>query len=304
MFRPRNLTFFRMSPAVVDNVGARLRGAMFDNMLRAPGPLELFTRGFVSVYRGAVEPTLSIPSAIYFRFGTQDKLLPASAVNAKVADKVAKIAAEEGRKVGGRERKRIKEDVLNEMLPHAPIRTLHTDCLIDRESGTLVIDTASRKRAELVLTQIREALGSFPAVPLAPGESPRVLLTDWLANKGWPQVAIEGAALGDECELRDPATSKGAVARFTRQDLDAEEVQENLRQGKQVYRLGMDFDHRLSFVLGEDLVVRKFKLLDVVLDDLPEDGTAEQDLYLVTLELQRLTAMLFEWFNCPRPADA
>ena len=72
---------------------------------------------------------------------------------------------------------------------------------VDTKNQWLVIDTASRKGAENALTQVREALGSFPAVPLAPEEGPRVLMTSWL-NLGPPA----GFALGDECELRDPAT--------------------------------------------------------------------------------------------------
>jgi recombination associated protein RdgC len=152
------------------------------------------------------------------------------------------------------------------------------------------------------LTQVREALGSFPAVPLAPEEGPRVLMTDWLAHGNLPG----GLVLGDECELRDPATATGAIARCRRQDLDAEEVKEHLRNGKQVFQLGLVFDDRISFVLGEDLVVRKLKFLDAVLDELgdsQQDAAAEMDarFALLTLELERLLIKLEEWFGLPRP---
>jgi recombination associated protein RdgC len=165
-----------------------------------------------------------------------------------------------------------------------------------------VLDTSSRKSAENALTQIREALGSFPAVPLAPEEGPRVLMTDWLANGNLPG----SLALGDECELRDPATATGAIARCRRQDLDAEEVKEHLRNGKQVFQLGLVFDDRISFVLGEDLVVRKLKFLDAVIDELgdsQQDAAAEMDarFALLTLELERLLGKLEEWFGLPRP---
>ncbi|MEO8778066.1 MAG: recombination-associated protein RdgC, partial [Rhodanobacter sp.] len=154
------------------------------------------------------------------------------------------------------------------------------------------------------LTEVREALGSFPAVPLAPEEGPRVLMTDWLANGNLPA----GLTLGDECELRDPATATGAIARCRRQDLDAEEVKEHLRNGKQVFMLGLTFDDRIDFVLGEDLVIRKLKFLDVVLDglgDSQQDAHAEMDasFALLTLELVRLLGKLEEWFALPRPTD-
>jgi recombination associated protein RdgC len=215
---------------------------------------------------------------------------------------VQKIADEEGRKVNGRERKRIKDDVMNELLPRAFVRTSRMSAYADRKNGWLVMDTSSRKSAENTLSQIREALGSFPAVPLAPEESPRILMTHWVATGELPA----GLALGDECELRDPATASGAIARCRRQDLDTDEIREHLRTGKQVFQLGLVFDDRISFVLGEDLILRKIKFTDVVLDeqgDSPESAAAEMDanFALMAGEYARLFGKLEEWFKLPRP---
>ena len=302
----RNLTLFRFSPAVAVEL-KRLDDALGDHRLRPCGPLEMGTRGFVPpVGRGEEAPlTHAVNACTLLTVGGEEKLLPAAVVNDELQRKVQKIAEEEGRKVGGRERKRIKEDLLTELLPRAFVRSSRMSAYVDRKHGWLVLDTASRKSAENALTQVREALGSFPAVPLAPEEGPRVLMTDWLATGKLPG----GLVLGDECELRDPATATGAIARCRRQDLDAEEVKEHLRNGKQVFQLGLVFDDRISFVLGEDLVLRKLKFLDVVLDELgdsQQDAAAELDarFALLTLELERLLAKLEEWFGLPRPSDS
>ena len=76
-----------------------------------------------------------------------------------------------------------------------------------------------------------------------------------------------------------------------------------------MFQLGLIFDDRMSFVLGEDLVLRKLKFLDVVLDELgdsQQDAAAEMDarFALLTLELERLLAKLEEWFGLPRPTDS
>lgn len=301
----RNLTLFRFSPAVAEDL-QRLEEALAEHRLRPCGPLEMSTRGFVPPVGRGEEASLThaVNACTLVTVGGEDKLLPAAVVNDELQRKVQKIAEEEGRKVGGRERKRIKEDLLNELLPRAFVRSSRMSAYVDRKHGWLVLDTASRKSAENALTQLREALGSFPAVPLAPEEGPRVLMTDWLANGNLPA----GLALGDECELRDPATATGAIAKCRRQDLDAEEVKEHLRNGKQVFQLGLVFDERISFVLGEDLVLRKLKFLDVVLDELGDshqDAAAEMDasFALLTLELERLLGKLEEWFGLPRPSD-
>ena len=302
----RNLTLFRFSPAVAEDL-QRLDEALGEHRLRPCGPLEMGTRGFVPPVGRGEEGALThaVNACTLLTVGGEEKLLPAAVVNDELQRKVQKIAEEEGRKVGGRERKRIKEDLLTELLPRAFVRSSRMSAYVDRKHGWLVLDTASRKSAENALTQVREALGSFPAVPLAPEEGPRVLMTDWLAN-GKPPA---GLMLGDECELRDPATATGAIARCRRQDLDAEEVKEHLRNGKQVFQLGLVFDDRISFVLGEDLVLRKLKFLDVVLDELgdsQQDAAAELDarFALLTLELERLLAKLEEWFGLPRPTES
>ncbi len=301
----RNLTLFRFSPAIADDLN-RLDEALGDHRLRPCGPLEMATRGFVPpVGRGEEAPlTHAVKACTLVTVGGEDKLLPSSVVSDELARRVQKIAEEEGRKVGGRERKRLKEDLLNELLPRAFVRSSRMSAYVDKQHGWLVLDTSSRKSAENALTQLREALGSFPAVPLAPEEGPRTLMTDWLANGNLPA----GLAFGDECELRDPATATGAIARCRRQDLETDEVKEHLRNGKQVFQLGLTFDERISFVLGEDLVVRKLRFLDVVLDELadsPQDSSAELDarFALLTLELERLLGKLEEWFGLPRPAD-
>jgi recombination associated protein RdgC len=80
-----------------------------------------------------------------------------------------------------------------------------------------------------------------------------------------------------------------------------------LKQGKQVYQLGLQFEDRMSFVLGEDLVIRKLRFLDVVQDSLDAEGrdSAEAELdasfALMTLELEQLLTGMETWFGLQRP---
>src|SRR3546814_12067552 len=49
------------------------------------------------------------------------------------------------------------------------------------------------------------------------------------------------------------------------------EVAKHLEAGKQVTRLELTLNGRVSFVVGEDLVVRKLRLLDIAIDDLQSE---------------------------------
>ncbi|UPG86815.1 recombination-associated protein RdgC [Luteibacter aegosomatis] len=298
----RNLTLFRFSPAVADDL-ERLDDVLPKHRMRPVGPMELSTTGFVSpLGRNEDALTHSLFGVVMVAVGGETKLLPSAVVNDELANRVQKIAETEGRKVSSRERKRIKDDVLNELLPRAFVRGSRTRAYADVVAGWLIIDTSSRKAAEDVLTELRGALGSFPAVPLAPEESPRILLTHWVSSGKLPK----GFELGDEIELRDPATASGAIARCRRQDLDTDEVREHLRTGKQVFKIGLVFEDRISFVLSEALVLTKVRFTDVVLDeqpDSPESAAAEADanLAIMTGEYARLLSKLADVFKLPRP---
>ncbi|NUS59812.1 MAG: recombination-associated protein RdgC, partial [Lysobacter sp.] len=110
----------------------------------------------------------------------------------------------------------------------------------------------------------------------------------------------EGLSIGDECELKD-AADKGAVVKCQRQELQGDEIAKHLESGKQVTKLALTLDDHVSFVLGEDLIVRKFKLLDGAVDSLEsterDDVRAELDarFALMAAEAKRL-------FNVLEPA--
>ena len=236
--------------------------------------------------------------------GGEDKLLPGAVVNDLLQKKLAAIEEQEGRKPGGRTRKRLKDDLITELLPRAFVRPVRSDALLDTSLGVIAVDTSSRKNAESVVSEIRRALGSFPALPINAEVAPRAILTGWIAGDPLP----EGLSLGDECELRDP-TDTGAVVKVQRMDLSGDEIARHLESGKQATRLALVLDDHVSFVIREDLVVRKFKLLDGAVDQLEsterDDVAAELDarFALMAGEFKRLFNVLEKAFKLSK-ADA
>jgi recombination associated protein RdgC len=300
----RNLTLFRFSKSSAKSLKT-LEAKLDNHRLRPCGPIELATQGFISPF-GRDEETM-LHEVGHYRLLTsarEDKLLPTSVVNEELRARLQKIAEKEGRPVRSKERKRLKDEVLTDLLPRAFVRLSKLNAYLDTENGWMAIDTASRKAAEGSVSLVREALGSFPAAPLAAEESPKALMTDWLARGKLPS----GLALSDECELRDSAEA-GAIIRCRRQDLETDEIREHLKSGKQVSQLGLVFNDRLSFTLDEELVVRKLRFLDLVQNELGdvdrESAAAELDacFALMTLELDQLFQRLEEWFGLPRPMD-
>ncbi|MCX7043324.1 MAG: recombination-associated protein RdgC [Gammaproteobacteria bacterium] len=300
----RNLSLFRFNPSLkksFDNID----DALAEWVLKPVGPLEQMSRGFVSPF-GRDQPALShrVGTALWLTLGGEDRLLPSAVINDEVQRKLAQAEQREGRKLGGRARKRLKEDVVHELLPRAFVRPSRLNASIDLAQGVVAVDTSSRKAAEGFITELRHALGSFPALPLNAELSPRALLTGWIAGEPLPA----GFALGDECELKDPVDG-GAIVKCQRQELLGDEIRKHLESGKQVSRLALVFDDHVSFVLGEDLVVRKLKFLDGAVDQLEnterDSLNAELDARyaLMSAELARLFTALEKALKLSRPED-
>lgn len=268
----RNLVLFRF-PASVDM--GELDALLPEAALKPVGPLELSSHGFISPFGRHADDDAAllhrIDQALWLTMGSEDRLLPAAVVNDLLQKKIAEHEARHERRPGGKLRRQMKDDLVSELLPRAFVRPSRTDALVDLRHRVLAVDTSSRKTAETVVSQLRAALGSFPALPVAAETAPRAVLTGWVAGDTLP----DGLALGDECELRDPSDS-GAVVKVQHMELAGEEIETHLEAGRQVARLALTLEDHLSFVIGEDLVIRKLKLLDGAVDQL--ESTERDDL--------------------------
>ncbi|KLJ00574.1 recombination-associated protein RdgC [Luteimonas sp. FCS-9] len=287
----KNLTLFRF-PTTLDV--SELETQFGEFRLRDVGPLEMSTHGFVpALGREADTLTHRMEDGIWLAVGGQEKILPGAVVNEFLAIRIEEYEEKNARKPGGKMRKQMKDDILQELLPRAFVRPVRSDALIDLELGVIAVNTSSRKSAENVVSQVRTAMGSFPALPLNAETSPRAVMTGWIAGEPLP----DGLALGEECELKDPS-DQGAIVKCQRQDLQCEEITRHLDAGKQVTKLALTLDDQIEFVLGEDLIVRKFKLLDGALDTLEhtdaDDRQAELDARFALMrgEFKRLFKVL------------
>ncbi len=307
----RNLTCFRF-PAGIESRFADLSAKLAEHALRPCGPLELRTRGWVSPYgRGDAAMVATVGDCHLLALGGEDKILPTAVLNQHIAEKAAEHERNTGHPPNGARRRILRDDALTELLPRALSRPSRLAGYVDLARGWVVVDTSSRKAAEGFVSALRNALGSFPATSLEPEESPRAILTEWLISvAGSASMSAyrlpKPFACGDECELKDPADN-GAIVRCRRQDLGADEMREHLSSGKQVTQLALTFDDRLRFVLDETLTVRKFKLLDIAVEQLDQgdrdSAAAELDarFALMSGEVGQLLDALEKTFGVYRP---
>ncbi len=202
----------------------------------------------------------------------EEKVLPAAVVREQVRERIAVIESEQGRKVYRRERLSLQDEIVQDCLPRAFSRTGHVHAYLDVKANWLFVDAASAARAEELLTLLRECIGSLPLLLPQVNQAPTAVMTAWLSQHSLPDDFV----LGQECELRDPG-EEGGVVRCRGVDLLSEEVETHLHAGKQVARLSLHWDERLSLVLSEDLCLRRLRFTDELMkenEDIPEADQA------------------------------
>lgn len=228
----------------------------------------------------------------------EEKVLPAAVVNEMLQEKILEAEDQQGRKLAKKERAAIKDELIFELLPRAFTFSNKTYAYIDPKGGWIVVDAASTKKAEDLLSLLRKCLGSLPAVPLNTVDKPVAIMTDWLINNQPPaDITIE-----DECELRSPE-EEGGIIRCKRHDLSLPEIKNHLDTGKEVIKLAVSWADRLAFIIDENLAVKRLKFLDLIQEQVTDTETsseAEQfdvDFSIMSLELANFLPRLLELFG-------
>ena len=226
----------------------------------------------------------------------EDKILPGSVVKEMVEERAEAIELEQSRKVRRKEKDEIKEQVMLEMLPQAFSKNRRSFAYLAPQDGLLVVDAGSSKQAEDLASFLRKSLGSLPVRPPAVEQAPAFTFTGWLNESIDLPGTIE---LGTECELKDPSED-GGVVHCKGLDLKADEIRNHLNAGMQVTKLAVTWEDNLSFVLDEELGIKRLKFGDTLqekLDDVDADDAAarfDAAFALMTLELSRLIPGLLE----------
>jgi recombination associated protein RdgC len=200
----------------------------------------------------------------------QDRILPASVVNAELTEKVAEIEAQTGSPVGKKAQQDLRQEIIFNLLPQSFTKNSYTHGVIACQQNLLLVEASSDGQAEAFLAYLRKAINSVPAIPLV-RQSLQSELTSWVAEH-----SPERFMLLEEAEFKS-LSEDGAVIRCKNQDLDSDEIKMHLQQGKLVQKVAIEWDERINFILHEDGSFKRIKFNDVVKEqneDIPKDDIA------------------------------
>ncbi|WP_405118787.1 recombination-associated protein RdgC [Pseudomonas leptonychotis] len=277
---------FSITDDSADPFEFELDKALTTNPARACATQEMGTYGFIPpLGKGENAPLVHCSSGyLLIAARKEERILPGSVVRDALKEKVDAIEAEQLRKVYKKERDQLKDDLIQELLPRAFSRKRVTYAAIMPREGLILIDTTSAKQAEDLLSTLRECLGSLPVRPVTVKIAPTATYTDWLKQQ---QAAPDFHVL-DQALLRDTHDDGGSIT-AKHQDLTGEEIQVHLSAGKQVTKLAVGWQDKLSFVIDDGLAISGLRFDGLLQDQASQDGgddaLAQQDASFVLMML-------------------
>ena len=234
---------------------------------------------------------------------SEEKILPVQVIKDLVDERIDTLEVEQNHTATKKEREQIKEDVIFELLPRAFSRTVDTHAYINTKENIIVVNTSSRGKAEDVLALLRKTLGTLPVTSISPEVAPDELMTNWVIDADC-EDGVMGKLfnLGVEAHFNSLGDD-GASAVVKNQDLSSDEVKAHLDADQYVTKLSIEFDDTMSFILCDDLSIKRIKFFDVIReqnDDIDKDDVnsrLEADFTLMSGELNRMINSLHAEFN-------
>lgn len=282
----KNLKLYRLSPNAALTATA-LESALEPLSFRPGGSQDSQVSGWLPPRDDSGLAYVS-HGQILLRLHTEKKLLPTTVINQASRARALEIEEQQGYKPGRKQMKEIKEQMTLELLPRAFVIAHDTHAWIDTVNGWVAIDAAATAKSDELLGLLAKTLTPFPIVPLHVEMSPAAAMTQWL----YEDEAPAGFSIDQDTELRASGESRATV-RYVRQSVDLEDVRKHVQAGKQCTRLALTWNDRVSFVLTENLDIKRVAPLDVLKEhqDAQAANEADQfdaDMALMCGELARM----------------
>jgi recombination associated protein RdgC len=259
----RNLRFYRVEGAWPDSEDA-LSEALDQAGFEPCGPFTERSSGFEPVAPDASDALARrVNGADLLRLRSQSRVLPHAVINEELELRAEEFRERTGEAPRGRDKRRLKAEVRDELLPKAMLRSDRIWGYFDIGEKLLGIDAAQEAAAERFLRRLQAASDVLQVRPLAYRRPFADLLNGIFLGSAPGQFAV-----GRECRMQD-AVEKGSIVRWANFDLSDHSIRDHVANGMRLTHLGIVYDNVMSCVIDENGVFTKVKFLGM-------DDDAEQ----------------------------
>ncbi len=226
----------------------------------------------------------------------EQKVIPASMLKERLEDRVQAIENNEGRKVYGKEKSALKDDILSLLKPKALTKSSHTFGYFDFRNQLLVVNAGSNGVADTFVQLLIDSLGTLGAVKLIGEENPSQIMNQWLLDSMPDAWSLTG-----QYELKDPKDER--VAKFKDNEANNSLIHELIEDGYWLQKLGINYQDTFKAVIQSDLLIKSIKYSDELVAENDNIDKSEQyaqfdaDFVLMTQTLAGFIAELKQLFK-------
>lgn len=290
---PKNIVVFSIKSELPST--SQLAESLARAAFQPCGALEMRTAGFVpAVEHGDLVHSVNGYHLLTVR--NEERILPGPVVNKALAERVATVEEQQGNKVGRKQKKELKELVIDELMPKSFTKHTQTHAYIDPFNKLLVVAASSQSKASVVAEMLGKVVDGLQLHILKAAMAPTELMTNWLAGGDSPG----GFTVDRDCDL---AGAEGAKARFRKKDLDIGEIKALIADGMYAEKLAMTWNDHVSFSITKDLHIRGMNFLDIIKEQAAESGAEnaqelfDADFTIMAGELQKMLPDILEAFG-------
>ena len=261
------------------------------------GAIEREKSGFIAPF-GHDSLVWVVGEFMWLQVKSEKKILPTSVVVKELDERIKGIEAEQGRRVGRKESREMKEQLTDELLAKAMVSESYTNILIDTTQNLLLIGTSSVGAGEAILKLLLKCVTGL--------DFQRIEI-DGLISKKMAELLIDSDASLFTTDSSLVLKGKGSPAptvKFAKHSLASSEVEAHLKAGLSPIALELGWTERMSFVLTDPFAIKSINYLELSTSDLGESSAeSEAEIIDATLLLQaaELRAMLKDLFVWIKP---
>jgi recombination associated protein RdgC len=279
---------YKLEPAV------DLAAILADEALKPCPPHARFTYGWLPTI--AEEFVHEAAGTSFICMGKEERILPRGVVNRHLAERIQALELQ-GRTVKRAEKAQLAEELEFELLPKSFCLQKRLPALLDQISNRIIINSASNNQASQLTSLLRKSVPGISIEPLQHVGNLSVLFANWITD---PASLPANFQLASDCLLYSLDDEK---KRFNCKgyELPADEILTLLSQGLAAAEISIIWNERIQLTLTHDLVFKKLKCLDYLIDEFNdtrqlEDEYLQQDAALTLLsgELRSLTNDLLD----------
>ena len=144
--------------------------------------LSIAEQGFAPPYEFSDQMVITAQNSWKIQLRKEKKLLPASVLRQESKRRIKEIEEKEYRQLSAKDKKALKQRVLDELLPRAFSQISTIEGIYIRDKGFLLVNQAQANKREELLSHLRQALGSFEAALILCKKNATDLMSQWLLD--------------------------------------------------------------------------------------------------------------------------